>query len=227
MARFDWWVSHFSWIISLPVNMFPTTLTLWNEKEKHNFSLFSILYNRYICMLSSNDNVRQNEPRRAFWARVLKATGWQIHRREQGREEASSCICATSTPGPSKPRLLQHNLKWMTYSDGRRSQENIVFVQGSNCYFFNTNNTTVTSINQYLNHCCEFRPFKRGEIHNHAPAVWIGFKDYCWPLNGHLGHVAITSAQIQNIWGTQGPTQFLYSKGSLTLSSTYIYNTII
>lgn len=71
------------------------------KREKETRFLFVVnLVNHNICMLSSNDNVRQNEPQRAFWARVLKATGWQIHVGEQGREEASSWLCATTTPAP-------------------------------------------------------------------------------------------------------------------------------
>lgn len=45
------------------------------KREKETRFLFVVnLVNHNICMLSSNDSVRQNEPQRAFWARVLKAT---------------------------------------------------------------------------------------------------------------------------------------------------------
>lgn len=71
------------------------------EKETQFLFVFSLV-NHNICTLSSNDSVRYNEPQRAFWAWLLKATSWQIHVGEQGREEASSWLSATTTPAPHR-----------------------------------------------------------------------------------------------------------------------------
>lgn len=133
------------WLMGLPFFMdhFTSSKYVHNravvlkwEKETWPLFVFSFV-NHNICMLSSNDNVRQNEPHRAFWAWVLKATGWQIHVGKQGRKEASSCICATTTPAP-------HSQDFFSDRDNKTSSgwQNLMAdahkklrFSTSNCYF--------------------------------------------------------------------------------------------
>ena len=105
-ARLDWWVSHFFYG-SFHFQYICTqtqSLPVLTEKQKHNFFRVFNLVNHNIWMLSSNDSVRRNEPQRAFWARVLTATSW--HGGEQGWEEASSRLRATTTPAPLSQDFL-------------------------------------------------------------------------------------------------------------------------
>ncbi len=165
--------------------------------EKETWFLFVVnLVNHNICMLSSNDNVRQNEPQRALWAWVLKATGWQIHVGEQGREEASSWLCATTTPAPHSQDFCSDrdsvtSSRWhILMADAHRKTK--FFFKGVTASFFITSNSTVITIYQSLNLCCKFKLMKYDEMHNRVSAVWIEFKDYCSPLSGHLSLATIT-----------------------------------
>lgn len=123
--------------------------------EKETWFLFVVnLVNHNICMLSSNDNVRQNEPQRAFWASVLKATGWQIHVGEQGRGEASSWLCATTTPAPHSQDLFSDrdsitSSGWhILMAEAHR--KTVFLFKGVTAIFFITSNSTVTTIYQFL-----------------------------------------------------------------------------
>lgn len=131
------------------------------EKETWLLFVFSFV-NRNICVLSSNDKVRHNEPHRAFWAWVLKATGWQIHVGEQGRKEASSCICVTTTPA-------SHSQDFFSDRDNKTSsrwlwKKNCVLVQVTAVFFYPQD--LLSDYNQPVSKC-QFTLIKY-EIHNHV-----------------------------------------------------------
>jgi len=179
--------------------------------EKETWFLFVFnLVNHNICMLSSNDNVRQNEPQRAFWAWVLKATGWQIHVGEQGRGEASSCICATTTPAPHGQDFFSDrdsitSSGWhILMADAHR--KTMFLYKGVTVIFFLT-----TVIPQWLQ-----------SINLWIFAVSSGWRNMmecinsCLlveldPLNGYSSLATITSAHIH--MGHHGQTSLLYYKG--------------
>lgn len=99
VARFDWRVSYFSWDITVPVNMRTNKLPHWNEKRNVYFCCQSSKP-QHFSVPSSNDNVRRNEPRRVFWARVLRPTSWRTHVGVRGGEEASWWLRVTTTRAP-------------------------------------------------------------------------------------------------------------------------------
>lgn len=149
--------------------------------EKETRFLFVVnLVNHNICMLSSNDNVRRNEPQRAFWARVLKATSWRIHVGEQGGEEASSWLCATTTRAPHSQDFFSDrdsvtSSGWHILMAGAHRKTMFLFKGVTAIIFYHWQYHS--TFYQPLNLCCKFKLMKYGEKHNHVSAVWIGFKD--------------------------------------------------